>query len=176
MTLRHPPGWRSDWSESGFPAGWTLGVIVDLGCGSNPLRDLPCQSVIGIDRHGVNGGLIGDSAATGLEAGAADFVVMSLSIWGSPADRIAYLQEAKRLLRPLGKLIIVGARPSLRQSRWCSGVAKFRATIQKLGMHVTEVRQYSADSGTALISFVVDNSAMPPESALSGQDGVWSAS
>ena len=81
-------------------------VVVDLGCGSNPLRDLPCERVIGIDRHGVNGGLFGDSADTGLPSGEADFVVMSLSMWGTSEDRLAYLHEAKRLLRPIGKLVI----------------------------------------------------------------------
>ena len=55
-------------------------IVVDLGCGSNPLRDLPCAQVIGIDRHGVNSGIIGDSAETQLPAGEADFVVMSLSM------------------------------------------------------------------------------------------------
>jgi hypothetical protein len=74
-------------------------VVVDLGFGSNPLRDLPCDRVVGIDRHGVNGGLVGDSADTGLPGGEADFVVMSLSMWGTPADRLSYLREAKRLLR-----------------------------------------------------------------------------
>jgi hypothetical protein len=55
-------------------------VVVDLGCGSHPLRDLPAARVIGLDRHGVNGGIVGDSAATASPVGEADFVVMSLSM------------------------------------------------------------------------------------------------
>ncbi len=74
--------WLSRWLDR-------RSVVIDFGCGSNPLRDLSCERVVGIDRHGVNGGLVGDSADTGLPGGEADFVVMSLSMWGTPADRLA---------------------------------------------------------------------------------------
>lgn len=80
-------------------------IVVDLG--SNPLRDLLCANVIGVDRHGINGGLIGESAETGLPEFEADFVVFSLSMWETSEDRLAYLREAKRLLRPIGRLISV---------------------------------------------------------------------
>jgi SAM-dependent methyltransferase len=107
-------------------------VVVDLGCGSHPLRDLSCERVIGIDRHGVNGGLVGDSADTGLQSGSADFVVMSLSMWGTPEDQLAYLREAKRLLRPIGKLVVVEPVQAFGgvETRK-AGVARFAAVVNQ---------------------------------------------
>jgi SAM-dependent methyltransferase len=149
-------------------------VVVDLGCGSNPLRDLPCERVVGIDRHGVNGGLEGDSAATGLSSGEADFVVMSLSMWGMAADRLAYLQEAKRLLRPLGKLVIVEPAQSFGATDRKPGVARLAAVLERLGMHLAEDRPYAVDAGTGLLAFVVDNSSTPPEQEIDPNDCDWS--
>jgi SAM-dependent methyltransferase len=149
-------------------------VVVDLGCGSHPLRDLPCARVIGIDRHGVNGGLVGDSADTELPSGEADFVVMSLSMWGTPADRLAYLYEAKRLLRPIGKLVIVepahtfGGGGHLK-----TGVERLAAILEQLGMHLTETREYAVDAGTSLLAFVADNSATLASVIIDPAQCVW---
>ncbi|MDP9358966.1 MAG: SNF2-related protein [Chloroflexota bacterium] len=150
-------------------------VVVDLGCGSNPLRDLPVERVIGIDRHNVNGGLVGDSAATGLPSGEADFVVMSLSMWGTPPDRLAYLGEAKRLLRPLGKLVIVEPTGSFGGPEWKAGVAKLAVVLQRLGMRLAEVREYAVDEGASVLAFVIDNSSTPAADDLGPGACDWAA-
>jgi superfamily II DNA or RNA helicase len=134
-------------------------VGVDLGCGSNPLRDLPCAQVIGIDRHGVNGGLVGDSAATGLASAEADFVVFSLSMWGTTQDRLSYLQEAKRLLRPIGKLIIVEPAQTFGGAHeWKAGVARLCTVLEKLGMQIASASEHIVDTGTRLVAIVANNS------------------
>jgi superfamily II DNA or RNA helicase len=149
-------------------------VVVDLGCGSNPLRDLPCERVIGIDRHGVNGGLIGDSADTGLPPGDADFVVMSLSMWGTPEDRLAYLREAKRLLRPIGKLVVVEPRqPFGGAEHRQAGAARFATVVAQLGMRLAEQGEYAVDAGTSLLAFVVDNSAMSADATIDHNQCDW---
>jgi superfamily II DNA or RNA helicase len=150
-------------------------VVVDLGCGSNPLRDLPCARVIGIDRHGVNSGLVGDSADTGLPSGEADFVVMSLSMWGTPEDRLAYLHEAKRLLRPLGKLVVVEPVQTFGGGgHWTAGVARFATVTERLGMHLAETREHTVDAGTNLLALVVDNSATPAAEGVDPRQCDWS--
>ncbi len=149
-------------------------VVVDLGCGSNPLRDLPAERVIGIDRHGVNGALVGDSAATGLPPGGADFVVMSLSMWGTAADRLAYLREAKRLLRPLGKLVVVEPVSTFGgPEAWQAGSARFGAVAERLGMRPAEAREYAIDAGASLVALVVDNSTAPVANDIDPEECVW---
>jgi SAM-dependent methyltransferase len=125
--------------------------------------------------HGVNCALVGDSAATGLPDGEADFVVMSLSMWGTPADRLAYLREAKRLLRPLGKLVIVEPALSFGAPDWKPGVARLAAVLERLGMRLAEVREYAVDASTGLLAFVVDNSSTPPGADIEARDCEWSA-
>ncbi len=149
-------------------------VVVDLGCGSNPLRDLPCERVVGVDRHGVNGGLVGDSADTGLPSHEADFVVMSLSMWGMPADRLAYLREAKRLLRPLGKLVVVEPSATFGGSEaWQAGSLRFGVVAERLGMRLAEAREYAIDVGASLVALVVDNSTAPVAKDVDPEECVW---
>src|SRR5207237_648757 len=151
-------------------------VVIDLGCGSNPLRDLPCAKVTGVDRHGVNGGLIGDSACTGLPAAEADFVVFSLSMWGTAQDRLSYLREAKRLLRPIGKLIIVEPALSFGDSHtWKAGAARLAAVLEKLGMRLTSASEHIVDAGTRLVAFVADNSTHPPAEDIDPDGCVWNS-
>ena len=148
-------------------------VVVDLGCGSNPLRDLRCERVIGIDRHGANDGIVGDSADTKLPTGEADFVVMSLSMWGTADDRLAYLREAKRLLRPIGKLVIVEPVQAFGAPQdWKPGAARLGAVLERLGMRLTEAREYAIDNGTNLLAFVADSSAIPPDS-INPSECIW---
>lgn len=150
-------------------------LVVDLGCGSNPLRDLSCQ-VLGIDRHGVNGGRVGDMAATELPSGEADFVAMSLSMWGTPADRLAYLREAKRLLRPLGKLIVVEpAGPFGGPEKWQAGAERLRQVVGQLGMRLAEPSEHSVEAGTSLVTFIIDNSSTPPRSDVIDDACDWAA-
>lgn len=150
-------------------------LIVDLGCGSNPLRDLPCQ-VIGIDRHGVNGGHTGDMTETGLSDGEADFVVMSLSMWGTPADRLAYLREAKRVLRPLSKLIIVEpSTPFGGPLAWQVGAGRLRQVSLALGMRLTKASEHTVDTGATLLSFVIDNSGTPPSTEIEPEACQWTS-
>jgi hypothetical protein len=150
-------------------------VVIDLGCGSNPLRDLPCERVIGIDRHGINGGLVGDSADTGLPSGEADFVVMSLSMWGTPEDRLAYLLEAKRLLRPIGKMVIVEPMQAFGgPDRWETGVARLAVVLDQLGMKLVEGRDYAVDAGTQLLAYVIDNSATLASESIDPTQCDWS--
>jgi hypothetical protein len=149
-------------------------IVVDLGCGSNPLRGLPCAQVIGIDRHGVNGGLIGDSADTGLPDGEADFVVFSLSMWGIPEDRLSYLLEAKRILRPLGKLVIVEPAQAFGGSAaWKTGAARLQGAVKKLGMRLVEAREHTVDAGTSLVAFVIDNSSARPSDDTGPTECLW---
>ena len=134
-------------------------TVVDLGCGSNLLRELPCD-VIGIDRHGVNGGLVRDMAATGLPDRSADLAVMSLSMWGTASDRLAYLREAKRILRPLGKLIIIEpSGPFGGVGNWQAGALRLRRVAESLGMHVAACSEHTLDASASLVSFIVDNSS-----------------
>jgi SAM-dependent methyltransferase len=149
-------------------------VVVDLGCGSNPLSDLPCERVIGIDRHGLNDGLVGDSADTGLPSGEADFVVMSLSMWGTPEDRLAYLREAKRLLRPIGKFVVVEPMQTFGGAEgWRTGVTRFAEVLEQLGMRLAEVREYAVDAGTTIIALVVENSSSLPSEAIDPNHCAW---
>lgn len=138
-------------------------IVVDLGCGSNPLRDLSCAKVIGIDRHGINGGLIGDSAETELPAHEADFVVFSLSMWGTPEDRLAYLREAKRLLRPIGRLIIVEPMLTFGDAHtWKAGATRLVYVLSRLGMQLASMSDHLVDSGARLVAIVAANSAEYP--------------
>jgi hypothetical protein len=149
-------------------------VVVDLGCGSNPLRNLPCKEVIGIDRHGVNGSLVGDSAETGLASGEADFVVMSLSMWGTPEDRLAYMHEAKRLLRPIGKLVIIEPIQTFGGAEeWKGGAQRLQSLAERLGMRLAEAREYTVDEGASLVAFVIDNSNVAPADDVAPGDCVW---
>ena len=149
-------------------------ILVDLGCGSNPLRDLPCSRVTGIDRHGVNAGLTGDSAATGLPAGEADFVVLSLSMWGTPEDRLSYLREAKRILRPLGKLVIVEpSTPFGGVGAWRTGAGRLIAVLEKLGLRLAEATEHTVDAGTSLVAFVIENSNTPAAREVDANLCVW---
>jgi SAM-dependent methyltransferase len=149
-------------------------IVVDLGCGSNPLRNLLCAQVIGIDRHGVNGGLIGDSADTGLPSAEADFVIFSLSIWGTPQDRISYLQEAKRILRPIGKLIIVEPAQTFGGTNaWKTGLARLSAVLEMLGMQVASASNHIVDSGAHLITIVANNSNKQANKHIEPNDCIW---
>jgi len=137
-------------------------TVVDLGCGSNPLRDLPCE-VVGIDRHGVNGARVGDIALTGLSESSVDLAVMSLSMWGTTRDRLDYLQEAKRILRPLGKLIIVEpSGPFGGVGTWQTGADRLRNVVGLLGMRLAEASEHTIDASSSLVSFVIDNSSASP--------------
>ncbi len=146
-------------------------IVVDLGCGSNPLRDLPCANVIGVDRHGINGGLIGDSAETGLPGYEADFVVFSLSMWGTPEDRLAYLREAKRLLRPIGRLIIVEPMQTFGDVHtWKTGVIRLKSVLNRLGMQLDSMSEHLIDSGARLVTVVATNSTHYPNEPIDPHD------
>ena len=151
-------------------------IVVDLGCGSNPLRDLPCSKVIGVDRHGINGGLIGDSAETGLPEHDADFVVFSLSMWGTPEDRLAYLREAKRLLRPIGRLIIVEPMQTFGDVHtWKAGVKRLQSVLNRLGMQLASMNDYLVDSGARLVTIVATNSAGYSNVAIDPHDCIYTS-
>ena len=100
---------------------------------------------------------------------------MSLSMWGTPADRLAYLREAKRLLRPLGKLVIAEPAQSFGSPDWHPGVQRLAAVIERLGMRLAEVREYAVDAGSGLLAFVVDNSSTLPQEDIEAGDCEWSA-
>jgi ubiquinone/menaquinone biosynthesis C-methylase UbiE len=92
---------------------------------------------------------------------------MSLSMWGTPEDRLAYLREAKRVLRPIGKLVVVEpvqafGGPEQRKA----GAAQFASVVERLGMRLAEAREYAVDAGTSLFALVIDNSVAPAVDAV----------
>jgi hypothetical protein len=104
---------------SAFASGWLRQSLaefitpetqlVDMGCGLNPLRDLPCK-VLGLDRHPFPGApqyVQGTLEASGLPDAYADALVYSLSSQGSPEDLRNYFCEARRIAKPGCRLWIV---------------------------------------------------------------------
>jgi hypothetical protein len=123
---------------------------------------------------GVNDGRIGDMAATGLPGGAADFAMMGLSMCGTPTDRLAYLREAKRILRPLGKLIIVEPAVTFGGPQsWREGVAPFGSVITALAMRLADANDYRIETGTTLVALVVDNNSRPASTTLGPEACTW---
>jgi SAM-dependent methyltransferase len=115
-------------------------------------------------------------AATQLPSGEADFIVMSLSMWGTPADRLAYLCEAKRLLRPLGKLIIVEpAGPFGGPEAWRAGAERLHQVIAQLGMRLAVASEHSVERGTSLVTFIIDSSSTPPQTNVTDDTCDWLA-
>jgi hypothetical protein len=99
---------------------------------------------------------------------------MSLSMWGTPEDRLAYLHEAKRLLRPIGKLVIVEPTQTFGDAaKWKTGAGRFAMVLERLGMRLAEAREYTVDEGASLVAFVIDNSSAPPAGNIGAHDCVW---
>ena len=94
-------------------------------------------------------------------------------MWGTPEDRLAYLREAKRLLRPIGKLVVVEPVQTFGGGgHWRAGEERFAAVVEQLGMHLAEAREYAVDASASLLAFVVDNSATPA-AAVDPNQCVW---
>ena len=81
--------------------------LADLGCGECFLREaLPEYEITGIDHGAYDAGVIAcDMACTPLEDSSFDVAVFCLSLLGR--NWPDYLSEARRILRPGGRLIIV---------------------------------------------------------------------
>ncbi|MFN0063387.1 MAG: helicase-related protein [Myxococcaceae bacterium] len=82
--------------------------LLDMGCGLNPLKDLPCH-VTGLDRHAREepGYVRGKMENPPLPDRCADILVYSLSLHGKPAELRDYFQQARRLIRPGGEVFVV---------------------------------------------------------------------
>jgi hypothetical protein len=95
-------------------------------------------------------------------------------MWGTPEDRLAYLQEAKRLLRPIGKLVII--EPILTfggAEGWKAGAQRLQSLAERLGMRLADAREYTVDEGASLVAFVIDNSNAAPAGDIAPGDCVW---
>ena len=96
-----------------------------------------------------------------------------LVAWETLVNRIAYPQGAKRLLRPLGRLVIVEPVQSFGAPEWKSGAARLTAVLEQLGMRLAEVREYALDASSGLLAFVIDNSSTPPADVIDPNDCDW---
>lgn len=117
---RAHPSWSAHVTGLVDPRG---AVVVDLGCGggiySRAWRELGAERVIGVDssapilasataEHGADPQITfhrGDATATGLPEACAD-VVFSRALVHHLPDLRAFAEEARRLLRPGGTLIV----------------------------------------------------------------------
>jgi hypothetical protein len=87
----------------------------------------------------------------------------------------AHLREAKRLLRSLGKLVVVEPTQSLGVTDWQPGFERLAAVLERLGMRLAEGREYAVDAGAGLFAFVVDSSSTLPQDHIEAAECDWSA-
>lgn len=82
-------------------------LTVDLGCGSKPYRELVPGLYLGLDVSDVHGSpdCVGQAESTPLRACIAD-VVLSTQQLEHVDDPIAVLREARRILRPGGRILL----------------------------------------------------------------------
>ena len=122
--------------------------LVDMGCGLNPLKSLPCH-VVGVDRHIRPGQKYGHLESPPLSDDSADILVYSLSLHGTPSDLMSYFQQARRVLRQGGHLFIV--EPAAAFSR--EGLGRFLQGLGEYGFVVeAEPKELQGQEGTALIA------------------------
>lgn len=99
----------------GKPPTWAVG---DMGCGDAQLAQLVPQTVHSFDLIAVNERVTAcDIAAVPLPDGSLDAVIFSLSLMGS--NYVDFLREARRLLRPRGRLKVAEVRSRFESlERW----------------------------------------------------------
>lgn len=123
-------------------------TLVDMGCGLNLLADLP-GTVIGLDRHNLPGVLRGKMETPPLGDDSADVLIYSLSLYGTPADLLAYFTQAARVLRAGGHLFIVEPASAFTPE----GLARFLEGVRKFGFEpVGGVRELRGAEGMLLIA------------------------
>ncbi len=140
-------------------------TLVDMGCGLSPFADLP-GIVIGLDRHDLPGIVRGKMEAPPLPDDAADVLVYSLSLYGTPADVLAYFAQAVRVLRAGGHLFVVEPASAFT----AEGVIRFCEGLRRFGFElVGGVRELRGEEGTRLTGMhftLTGERAMPDKDAF----------
>jgi SAM-dependent methyltransferase len=139
-------------------AGRHLSRLVDYGCGNMPYRGLFESHVAEYLGADFDGNELADIVLDGggrlpLDAGSAD-IVLSTQVLEHVAEPDAYLSEAHRVLRPIGRLILsthglwrYHADPC-DYWRWtCDGL---RRQIERAGFEVLRLKGVMAPEATAL--------------------------
>jgi SAM-dependent methyltransferase len=122
-------------------------LLVDMGCGLNPLSDLPCK-VLGLDRHDHPGVLRGKMEDPPLDDRSADFLVYSLSLYGTATDLVKYFSHARRILRPGGGMVIVEPESSFSEP----GLKRFVHGLGQYGFVLPEgPKRLRTPDGTTLL-------------------------
>jgi hypothetical protein len=123
--------------------------IVDMGCGLNPLADLPCH-VTGLDRHGLPGQVKGKMECPPLPDSLADIIIYSLSslsLYGTTDNLRDYFSHARRVLRGGGHLFIVEPGSAFTDE----GLIHFIYDLQQFGFEqVGSIRDIRGEDGIVL--------------------------
>jgi hypothetical protein len=103
--------------------------------------------VIGLDRHDLPGQLRGKMEHPPLPDKSADVLIYSLSLYGMPADLLAYFTHAARILRGGGHLFIVEPDSAFSPE----GLARFVNGLRQFGFElVGSVKDLRSEDGILL--------------------------
>jgi superfamily II DNA or RNA helicase len=111
-------------------------VVADLGCGENLLRhELPDNTVLAFDHVAIDATVTAcDISQVPLENASVDVAVLCLALMGS--NYADYIQEAGRILRPMGFLFV--AEP---QAKWEGRHYELQQLLVQAGFEVPSVEK-----------------------------------